>query len=134
MISTQALSLDEGPAEPWAVVNNLGVAYERLGRLDHAVRAYREAARLHPRYALPRENLRRARAAAAARGDADAAPAAPARAAEPAGDDVAPGPFDELFFGCACLCAPAASPDRCPSKAPPTLCCAGGGAPPAAPS
>ena len=59
MISTQALSLDEGPAEPWAVVNNLGVAYERLGRLDHAVRAYREAARLHPRYARPRENLPR---------------------------------------------------------------------------
>jgi tetratricopeptide (TPR) repeat protein len=44
------------PGKP-RVFNNLGHAYSQAGQLEAAERAYREALRLHPDYALARENL-----------------------------------------------------------------------------
>lgn len=116
-VYVQALSLDDGPSEPWAVVNNLGVAYERLGEVDNAVLAYREAARLHPRYALPRENLKRL-----AHGPKALDAAVLSRTAEDA-DDKQPALslFDQWFPCTGCICSPM-SPDQDSSRSMPVCC------------
>ena len=109
-------ALARSPAEPWAVINNLGVAYERSGELENAVLAYREAARLAPRYARPRENLRRIYAER---------PGALGAALLPPGRDesrrsaTAEPSFVDAWLACSCICAPspAASPTRADAPA-----------------
>ena len=124
-----ALSLSDGPAEPWAVVNNLGVAYEKLGEHRSAVLAFREASRLHPRYKLPKENLRRVLAAhpealgaAVLSRDADDDRQSRRRRADDDGDDRGGGALERLWRSCTCICAPA-TPGKDAARSPLAVCC-----------
>jgi len=107
-----ALARAMPPAEPWAVVNNLGVAYERLGEIENAVLAYREAARLHPRYAKPRESLRRILAETPEALGAAVLPPARAEALEKP-----PASLLDSWLACACICAPSPTSPDAPSAA-----------------